>query len=113
MSNLTLQAGNIAKIGQEQGQTSAAKSKAMQLQGAQSEAEINKVAEEFEAVFIAQMLQSMFDTVPKDEVTGGGYGEDVFQELLVDEYGKILAETGGIGIADDIKRQLLQMQEVQ
>ena len=68
--------------------------------------------QEFEAVFLSQMLQHMFDGVETDEMFGGGEGEDMVKSLLVDEYGKLIARTGGIGVADYVKREMLSLQEV-
>ena len=67
-------------------------------------------AKEFEAVFIAQMLKPMFETVETDGPFGGGNAENIFRSMMVDEYGKIIAEQGGIGIADALKNQLIEMQ---
>lgn len=71
-----------------------------------------KVSQEFEALFLAQMLKGMFDTVPENELTGAGNGEEIFQDMLVDEYSKMISQAGGIGVADSVKRQLLNVQEV-
>ncbi len=70
-----------------------------------------RVAEEFEAVFLGQVLKPMFATVGTDGRFGGGFGEDMWRSLQVDEYGKAIARTGGIGIADAVLRQILEMQE--
>lgn len=74
--------------------------------------EVDKVAQDFEAVFITQMIKSMYEGIETDAVFGGGSGEDVFKTFLFDEYGKVISKSGGIGIADDIKRSLLAFQEV-
>lgn len=71
-----------------------------------------EAAEEFEAMFITQMLQPMFAGIETDPNFGGGGGETMFRSLLVDEYGKILARSGGIGIADQVQKEILKMQEV-
>jgi Rod binding domain-containing protein len=81
------------------------------VKGASSE-KVDKVAQEFEAQFIAQMLQNMFSTIKTDGEFGGGEAEDTYRSMLVDEYGKLMARTGGIGVADHIKRELLRFQEV-
>lgn len=78
-----------------------------------SDAQIEKVAKEFESVFIAQMLAPMFDSVEVDETFGGGTGEEMYRSLMVEEYGKLIAKTGGIGIADQVKAELLRLQEMQ
>lgn len=72
---------------------------------------IRASAEEFEAVFVSQMLTHMFESVEIDPLTGGGNGEQVFRSLLVTEYGKTIAKGGGIGIADHVQREMLRMQE--
>lgn len=71
----------------------------------------SQVAEEFEAQFIAQMLENMFSTVEQNDVFGGGEAENTYRSLLVDEYGKLIVKAGGIGVADHIKRELLRFQE--
>jgi peptidoglycan hydrolase FlgJ len=67
-----------------------------------------KVAREFEAMFIAQMLKSMRETVGKDTLTGGGRGEETFRSLLDQEYAAEASRTGGIGLARVIEQQLIR-----
>jgi Rod binding domain-containing protein len=77
-----------------------------------SEAKIDAVAHEFEAQFISQMLENMFSNLDTKDALGGSNEEETYRSLLVDEYGKMIARTGGIGVADHVKREMLQMQEV-
>ena len=70
-----------------------------------------RAAEDFEAFFVSQMLENMFKGVKTDGMFGGGQGEDAYRPLLFQEYGKIVAKQGGIGIADAVMRELLQAQE--
>jgi peptidoglycan hydrolase FlgJ len=72
---------------------------------------LQKRAIEFEAVYLAQMLQPMFDNLKAEEPFGGGFGEDVWRSRQVQEYGKAIAESGGVGITDAVARQLIQAQE--
>jgi Rod binding domain-containing protein len=72
-----------------------------------------KSAREFEGVFIAQFLGSMFQGISTDGPMGGGQGEEVFRSLMVNEYAKSIADKGGFGLADAVSRQLLRNQEVQ
>ena len=74
-------------------------------------AKIDATAKEFEAQFIAQMIGTMFATVEEDEMLGGGSAESTFKSFLTDEYGKIIAKSGGVGVADQVKREMLRMQE--
>lgn len=72
---------------------------------------IDESAQDFEAVFISEMMRPMFDTVETDSMFGGGKGEEVFKSLLIDQYGKIIAQTGSLGITDEVKAQMIKMQE--
>ena len=73
--------------------------------------QMRKVAKDFEAVFISQMLQPMFQDLGAEAPFGGGHGEDVWRSLQVQEYGKAISDAGGIGIADKVMREMIQMQE--
>jgi len=48
----------------------------------------------------------MRKTVPKDGLFSGGFGEDVFQELLDQEIAGQIGGRGGLGIADMLYNQL-------
>jgi peptidoglycan hydrolase FlgJ len=72
----------------------------------------DKAARNFEGWMIGQMLQPMFKSLKTDGMFGGGYGEATFRDLLVDEYGKKVAESGGLGIAAMVRREILKAQEV-
>lgn len=80
---------------------------------AASEPEARKAAQEFEALFLAQMIEQMFAGVSTDGPFGGGQAEPIYRSMLVQEYGKILARSGGLGIADKVTREILSLQEVQ
>ena len=79
----------------------------------QNEAAIGKVAEDFEAFFAGAYFEQMFSGIEPDPITGGGEGEAMFRSLMVQEYGKSVAKQHVLGIADVVKRQLLQLQERQ
>lgn len=70
-----------------------------------------QAAQEFEAVFIAEMLKPMFEGIKHDGAFGGGKGEEIFHGMMVQEYGKMLSQTGGIGIADEVKATMIRMQQ--
>ena len=71
-----------------------------------------KVAEDFEAFFLSQMLQPLFADLNTEAPFGGGPGEEVWRSLQVSEYGKGIAKSGGIGIADMVYAEILKSQEV-
>jgi Rod binding domain-containing protein len=74
-------------------------------------AKIRQTASDFEAVFVAEMLKPMFDETDAEAPFGGGLAEDVWRSLQVQEFGKAIARSGGIGLADDIEREMLRLRE--
>ena len=58
-------------------------------------------AEAFEAAFLAEMLQyTGINAMPAG--FGGGAGEEAFSSFLTEQYARLLAERGGIGIAEQV-----------
>ena len=85
------------------------------LLSAQSDAKtrrVDKVAKEFESLFLTQMLEHMFTDEATSDLWGGGQSGEVYRSFMLDEYGKLISKTGGIGIADHVKRELMRLQEV-
>jgi Rod binding domain-containing protein len=72
-----------------------------------------KAAKEFESVFISQFLGGMFEGVQTDGMFGGGEGEQMFRSLMLDQYGKKIADQGGFGLADAITKSLVNRQQQQ
>ena len=68
------------------------------------------VADEFESVFLSQMLQTMTAGLGGEGPLGGG--DNAFASLLQDEYAKLISRAGGIGIGETVSRQLIRLQEV-
>ena len=65
-------------------------------------AAVRRAAEDFEAVFLGQLLGGMMQGLSADGPLGGG--DDPFAAMLRDEYGKLIARSGGIGVADAVMR---------
>jgi len=78
--------------------------------GANTPAAIRKVAEDFESAFLSAILQPMFNSLSTDAPFGGGQGEAAFKSFMVDAMAKQTARAGGVGLADAVVRQMLQMQ---
>lgn len=74
---------------------------------------LRATAEEFEAVFLSVMFKQMFSGLDAKGPFGGGHGEEVFRELLADEYAKEIARGGGVGLADEVYREMLALQEIE
>lgn len=73
--------------------------------------QIRKTAEDFEASFLAAMLQPVFAALPTDGPFGGGDGEATFRSFMVEAMAKQTVRAGGIGLADRVQAEMLKMQE--
>jgi Rod binding domain-containing protein len=73
---------------------------------------VDAVSQDFEAVFLTQMLGAMFEGDEFSAYFGGGTAGDVYKGMLLDQYGKSFAKAGGIGIASVVKQELLRTQEI-
>ena len=72
--------------------------------------QIEHTARQFEAVFIAQMLGPMFEGTDPAGPFGGGAGEAAFKSFLLDAVAEQISRAGGLGLADDLTRQMLKLQ---
>lgn len=82
------------------------------LDSAKSGRDPHATAKDFEAFFVAHMLDQMFAGVSTEGLFGGGQAEKTFRSLLHQEYGKSIAQQGGIGISNVVSAEILQMQEL-
>jgi Rod binding domain-containing protein len=73
--------------------------------------EMRKAAQEFEAVFINELLSHMDQGLSTDGPFSGGQAEGIYRGMFDEAVGKELAKRGGIGIAENVYREMLKMQE--
>jgi flagellar protein FlgJ len=78
--------------------------------GVKTRAQAEEVAQQFERMFIAEMLAPMFQGLETDGPTGGGNAEATFRPMLVDQYADAIARGGGIGISDAVLKEILRLQ---
>lgn len=74
----------------------------------------NKVyaaSQDFEAVFLTNMFENMFEGLDDDGPFGSGAGNGAWRSMLTEEYAKTISASGGIGITSQIERQLVAVQE--
>jgi flagellar protein FlgJ len=76
-----------------------------------SKAKAKTASQDFEAVFLNSMFQQMFTGIGGDGPFGGNGATGVWRSFLTDEYAKSFAKSGGIGIADQVYKSLIQQQE--
>ena len=72
---------------------------------------LKRACTDFEALFMAQMLKSMRQSVPETGFLGKGQGNDVYQGLMDQELSKKLSQSKGLGLGKVIYRQMLKREE--
>lgn len=72
---------------------------------------MHRKAVEFEAIYLAEMLKPMFEDLQAAAPFDGGFGEDVWRSMQLQEFGQAIAKSGGVGLADAVYADLLAAQE--
>jgi Rod binding domain-containing protein len=77
-----------------------------------TEAKARKTAQDFESMFLEQTLERLFASGgPEGPLGDNGMGGEVYRSMLVKEYAGSMVKSGGVGIADQVYREILKMQE--
>ena len=61
---------------------------------------------EAESLFVGKMLKEMKSTVHKSEWLHGGYAEDIFEDMLYDEYALKVSKNSDFGMAKMLYEEL-------
>lgn len=69
------------------------------------------VAQDFETVFLTNMFENMFEGLDDDGPFGSGAGNGPWRSMLTEQYARSVAQSGGVGVAQAIERQLVSLQE--
>ena len=72
------------------------------------ETKLKKASEDFEALFINQLMQSMRRTVLKSKFLEDAPGKEVYQSLFDREISKKMAQKGALGVGKIIYRNVLE-----
>jgi Rod binding domain-containing protein len=72
---------------------------------------IKATAEEFESVFLGNMLEAMFEGVGDDDPFNTAEGAATWRSMQTEEMARGIARAGGIGLADHVARHLIALQE--
>ena len=73
-------------------------------------AKAKATALDFETVFLNTMFGHMFTGIDGEGPFGGNPGVGVWRSFLTDEYAKSFAKAGGVGIANQVYRELIAQQ---
>jgi flagellar protein FlgJ len=73
---------------------------------------LRKQAVDLEGVFLNTLMKEMFSSIKTDEASfGGGFAEETWRGMQAEQFSNAIAETGGIGLADQLMGDLLRLQE--
>lgn len=75
-------------------------------QMSQSQLELKAAAEQFESLFIQQLLTQMRKTVPKSDLFGNRNAENLFESMYDEQLSIEMARAGGMGLAAVIYQQM-------
>jgi flagellar protein FlgJ len=68
---------------------------------------LHQAATQFEGVFLQMVMKSMRDTVPQESIFGkDSASEQTWQSMLDDEYSQQMSKSGGVGLAEQLERQM-------
>ncbi|GJD93116.1 rod-binding protein [Methylobacterium iners] len=77
-----------------------------------AEAKARKASTEFEKMFLEQSLDRLTSSDGTDGPLGeNGTGGGVYRSMLTKEYAGQIVKSGGVGISDQIYREMMKMQE--
>ncbi len=72
--------------------------------------DLMKACNEMESLFVAKMFKTMRDNIEKTGWINGGFAEEVFSDMLYDEYAMKVSENSKLGLAtmlyDELSRRL-------
>lgn len=69
-------------------------------------------AQDFETVFLEQAFERMFTSLGEEGPMGeNGASGPIYRSMLVKEYAGSIVKSGGIGIADQVFREIMRLQE--
>ena len=74
--------------------------------GGMSDTELLDVCYEMESIFVGQMLKTMRNTIMENDFFGKSMAKDIFNDMLYDEYAKVMAKSDAFGLARQIYDQL-------
>lgn len=75
------------------------------------ESPLRQAAENMEANFINELIKNMRNTVGESEEDKSNRGLQIFRGMLDEEYSQKAAKSNGIGLADLIVRQVIELEQ--
>lgn len=96
---------NIKEKSQEakQGEFEKALEKAIE---EKDEKKLKKACSDLEAIFVNMMFKQMRNSVQKSGLFDGGFAEEMYEDMLFEEYADEVSKNKGTGLGDMLYRQL-------
>ena len=67
--------------------------------------QLKQTAAEFESIFVHNLLKTMRSTIQKTNIISGGNAENIYQDMLDENYSKIAVQRSDFGIARKVYEQ--------
>ena len=77
-----------------------------QVQGEKDEKKLMEACRNLESVFVNMMFKQMQSTVEKTGLTDGGFGEEIYNDMLIEKYAEEASKGSGLGLAQVMYKQL-------
>jgi flagellar protein FlgJ len=69
---------------------------------------LRQAAEDFESIFMQQMLKTMRESGVKSDLVPESRGEKIFRSMLDEQYAQLMVKSGRSGLAEQLYQQLRQ-----
>ena len=76
----------------------------------QAQAKAKSTATDFEGMFLNSMFSEMTSGLKGEGPFGSTQGTGVWRSMLTEQYSKMFAQAGGVGIASEVYRTLIMQQ---
>lgn len=72
----------------------------------QEDKKLKEACQEFESLFLTQLLSTMRSSIPKADIFGDRKKEEMLQDLMDGEVAKAWSQADGIGLANILYQQM-------
>ena len=66
---------------------------------------LREATQQFEGLFLTQMMEAMRRTAPKGGILAANSGEQMFRQMFDQEIAQRMAQSGGVGIGEMLYQQ--------
>ena len=74
----------------------------------QDETNLKDACQQFESLFLTQMLKEMKKSIPKADGEGNKE-KDTYEDMMYEEVAKSMASSGGVGMANILYQQMKEL----